>query len=178
MQRHLSKTTLKLKRKVWQRTSWNSTKTWPSGTLLPLILKWFHKSFSVVMRCFRLHKCTPTAQPDTTTVKLFFQELDIHPTYLHISAWWRMKTLSEHTRKKKIKTASILLCLNFYLHTYIAYKCILWAWSWTREIKLAVVGNSWSWIPDKWPLKINSRCYQAKWLFWPHLFIHTNSPGP
>lgn len=69
--------------------------------LLPLILKWFHKSFSVVMRCFRLHKCTPTAQPDTTTVKLFFQELDIHPTYLNISIRRRMKTLSEHTRKNK-----------------------------------------------------------------------------
>lgn len=77
--------------------------------------------------------------------RYFFQELDIHPTYLNISIWWRMKALSEHTRKKTKTKNSILLCLKFYLNAYIAYKCIQWTWSrsmfltFKREVFLASV---------------------------------------
>lgn len=56
---------------------------------------------------------------------------------------WKL-WVSTPEKKKKTKN-SILLCLNFYLHAYIAYKCILWAWSrsmfltFKREVFLASV---------------------------------------
>lgn len=69
----------------------------------------------------RLHSLTLITIQIKLTL-LFSQELDIHPTYLSIAIWWRMKMLllNEHNTKN-----SVLRCQNLYSHRYIAYTCMM-----------------------------------------------------
>lgn len=80
------------------------------GHLLPLILKRFHKSFRVVMRCFRLHKFTPTAQPDSyddTTARITVFSGIGHTPYISyclnpVEDENATVLLNEHNRKNSI----------------------------------------------------------------------------
>lgn len=130
MQRHLSKTTLKLQKEsdnALPRTvqkhgcgalcchsfldDFRRASAWLWGVSDFTNSRWLH-SLTLIMTQLKL-------------ALLFSQELDIYPTYFNVSIRWRRKMQLYHWTSTAEKTPYDDL-FNVYLDTYIAYTCMMY----------------------------------------------------